>query len=550
MTTFSLPDRYLIGIIIILLCVALCSHLDVMPLRAEEPRRALVAYEMELHGNYFTPTINGEFYYNKPPVYNWLLIVLYKIFRSHEEWVVRLPSVLSVLGTALFLYLFVGHYLGRRVGLLSALFYATSADILFYFSLLGEIDLFYSLLVILQIAAVFYGFMHKKYGWLFVVSYFLCTLGLLTKGLPSIVFEVLTLLALSLYSRQWKLLFHPLHFVGAGMMCVLVGAFFWQYSHYNDPYIYMAKLFSESSERTVMEKSYTQSITHLFLFPLSVLKLLLPYIMLLPFWWHKEARKQVRENPILWLSVLFIAANIWIYWLSPGTKDRYLYMFLPFFFLLLAYGYEQFGAQMPRTKRAVEISIGIVIGLVTGLVAVVSYLPQTAGVQMIGLKSAIFMLLFCALLYIYIRGYFSRILLLVLATVLMRMAMNVMILPAQKTDFETNAVLKDLDTILNITQKQPIYFTGEAWKYHVESFKIGGTPLVQIDFRQPPPLLFRISYYLTRGTRHIVTFTEEAAKGRYYLADKNFADKQNHITVLHNFKEPRNNIDYVLFKYE
>lgn len=528
----------------------LCSHLNVIPLRAEEPRRALVAYEMELHGNYFTPTINGEFYYNKPPVYNWFLIVLYKVFRSHEEWVVRLPSVLSVLLTTLLLYVFVGHYLGRQIGVLTALFYATSADILFYFSLLGEIDLFYSLIVIAQIAAIFHGFIQKKAFWLFIVSYFLCAIGLLTKGLPSIVFQVLTLLGLIVYTRQFKWLVHILHVLGVFLMCLLVGAFFWQYSYFNDPYIYMAKLFSESSERTVMEKSYGQSVRHLLFFPAIFLKLLLPYTLLLPFWWFKDARRKISEISLLAFSCVFIVSNLWIYWLSPGTKDRYLYMFLPFLLLLLAYGYEQFAPQMPRLKQIVENIIGLLIALMIPVIMATPFMPQTVAVPAIALKAVFFSLLILVLLYVYLKRYFSRILLLVLAVVFMRAAMNVIVLPAQKSDFEINAVLQDLNTMLNITQKQPIYFTGEAWHYHIESFKIGGKPLVQTDFRQPPPLLFRISYYLTRGTQHIVTFTEEAVKGRYYLADKYFVEKQANINVLHQFKEPRNNIDYVLFQYK
>ena len=48
-------------------------NLGLLPLFADEPTRANVALEMILSGNYSVPTIGGEYYYNKPPFYNWIL---------------------------------------------------------------------------------------------------------------------------------------------------------------------------------------------------------------------------------------------------------------------------------------------------------------------------------------------------------------------------------------------------------------------------------------------------------------------------------------------
>ena len=74
-----------VALLFILGAVALFLNLGLEPLHFEEPRRAIVALEMELTGNWWVPKINGEYYYNKPPVYNWLLIGLYKVF-GYEEW--------------------------------------------------------------------------------------------------------------------------------------------------------------------------------------------------------------------------------------------------------------------------------------------------------------------------------------------------------------------------------------------------------------------------------------------------------------------------------
>ena len=69
---------------------------------------------------------------------------------------VRLPSILSVFAIAALHYRTSNNYIGKQAALLSALFYVTSADILFYFSLLGEIDLFFDLLVYLKCILIFH----------------------------------------------------------------------------------------------------------------------------------------------------------------------------------------------------------------------------------------------------------------------------------------------------------------------------------------------------------------------------------------------------------
>ena len=48
-------------------------HLGYYPLNGDEPRRAIVSIEMLHSGNYILPTTMGWEYYNKPPVYNWIM---------------------------------------------------------------------------------------------------------------------------------------------------------------------------------------------------------------------------------------------------------------------------------------------------------------------------------------------------------------------------------------------------------------------------------------------------------------------------------------------
>jgi 4-amino-4-deoxy-L-arabinose transferase-like glycosyltransferase len=119
------------------------------PLQMEEPRRAMVALEMDLSGQYVAPTLYGEFYYNKPPLWNWMILLGYKIFVSYSGLAVRFFSVLSFLLMGLSIYFIGKKYISDSFGAYSSLFFMISGDILFHFSQLGEIDLFYSYITFL-----------------------------------------------------------------------------------------------------------------------------------------------------------------------------------------------------------------------------------------------------------------------------------------------------------------------------------------------------------------------------------------------------------------
>jgi hypothetical protein len=66
---------------------------------SEERRRALVSLEMKLQQEYFNPTICSEPYYNKPPLFNWLLIPF--IDKDNVELYSRSISVSFLLLAAL-----------------------------------------------------------------------------------------------------------------------------------------------------------------------------------------------------------------------------------------------------------------------------------------------------------------------------------------------------------------------------------------------------------------------------------------------------------------
>ncbi len=68
----------------------------------DEPRYAQVAREMLRTGDYITPYLNGQPWFEKPPLYYWLAALSFRFF-GVTEWAARLPAALAA---AAFLPLF------------------------------------------------------------------------------------------------------------------------------------------------------------------------------------------------------------------------------------------------------------------------------------------------------------------------------------------------------------------------------------------------------------------------------------------------------------
>src|SRR6056297_258005 len=314
---YSMEKKILLALILITLLTGLFSHLDKIGLRAEEPRRAIVGIETYVTGNLIVPQIHNETYYNKPPVYNWIIALFYLIFQSFSEWVVRLPGILFFLLTGWTIYKATKSHLGEETALLGSLFYFTSADLLFYGTInAGEIDIFYAFVVVVQALAIFRYFHRKAYLAMFLVSYLLTFIGVMTKGIPSLAFQAITILAICLYYRKWKLLFSWQHIAGIIMLFTMLGGYFYLYNQQGNLEGFLAQQFAESSDKSFNEGSLGSIFKSIFHFPYQLLILVMPWSLLLIAFVFKKVRKGFSENKLLVFSILFVLTNIIIYWIS------------------------------------------------------------------------------------------------------------------------------------------------------------------------------------------------------------------------------------------
>jgi 4-amino-4-deoxy-L-arabinose transferase-like glycosyltransferase len=97
---------------------------------ADEPRYAQVAHEMLQRHEWITPVLGGQPWLEKPPLYYWQAMLVYKIF-GVSDWAARLPSALDATFLVLAIYFFLRRF-RPGVELDGALIAASSSGIVGY----------------------------------------------------------------------------------------------------------------------------------------------------------------------------------------------------------------------------------------------------------------------------------------------------------------------------------------------------------------------------------------------------------------------------------
>lgn len=496
-----------------LILLLLIYGLDYLPLKFEEPRRALVATEMLISGNFWTPTINGEFYYNKPPLFNWILLFFFKIFGFYD-WVERLPTFLSLIGISLTNFFFFRRKIGNEIATLSSVFYLLSGHILFYFSFQGEIDIAYSFVVFLQVLAIFHFFEKRKWLSLFIVSYLLMTIGFMMKGLPSIAFQGLTLVGVFVWHKDYKNLFHPANFLGLSLSVVLLAGYFFMYASYNDPELVIAKLTVESASRTSDGGSFGNYLIQLVQFPLTLVKILLPGCLILLLV-KKKSLKTTWKNPWVKYSIMFLLFNLPLYWISPGTRDRYLYMFLPFLYNLMFFLSLCSDESIPLKK--IENTL---VGVVLTLSLVFAALPFfVEGIDLIWSVLTILLLV--------IIGYFTKtkkvhaFMAFALVMLTLRFFYNQVVFPIRAAETKNIAAYLHAEKVLELTEGEPLLFYGTSEQTSL-----------QIPFRSPVAikeierLPYQFSYYYSSSSKQIIQWTDQLPAHGYFVTSMGAANME------------------------
>jgi 4-amino-4-deoxy-L-arabinose transferase-like glycosyltransferase len=450
----------------------------------EEPRRAMVAMEMWFNQDLIVPRQLGEHYYKKPPFFNWILLLMVRLWGDYSEWILRVPTVLSTLAMGGLSYWMGRRYVNAEFGWLAGLLFVLSVDVLFSFSMLAEIDLFYSLVTYAAMLSIFHFYQTERFYRLFPVLYLLTAIGVLTKGAPSVVFTGLSLVVFLISQRRWRLLFSLPHIVGGLVFLSIVGGYLWIYSQRADLWPFLQTQLGESSERTVAEQGFWALVKHLFVYPLDTVKNLLPASLFLLFLARRDAWRLIRSNPFIFFSALMFVANFLPYWLAPGARQRYIYMLFPFAIHVLIYAYQHRTDLTAWRTKAFRTICGVLLSILFLASLALPFIPDFQFLTYRSALAPIFGLILGVLLYGFYRRRDLALYWLMLALIAGRLIFDLTVLPQRAHHSGAQADRALAGQIHRIVGEEDVYlycFQRMSFTTVIYLNKLRGRPLERLQ---------------------------------------------------------------------
>ncbi|HMS69303.1 MAG TPA: glycosyltransferase family 39 protein [Saprospiraceae bacterium] len=328
------------------LAVALCIpafviNIDNVPFIGDEAIRAIVAYEMMLSGNYLVPKINGEFYFSKPPLYNWVLICFYRVFGVVSELSSRIPTVIFTVLFTYVIYLFnKRRFIFKKHSVLLALMFLTCGRMIFYDSFLGLIDIFFSMVTYTMIIGTYVLASKDKWQQAYFLMCILSAVGFMLKGLPTIHFFIFNILCLHITLGQWKKIMSWGMVAGFLTGGLLLGTYFFFYNNYITAKDAMAPLLEEAAIRTVAKNEWSDVFKHILTYPFENIYHFLPWSIFGILAIRKDIVAILKSNKYIWYCTLSALTNYMVYWTSAEVFPRYILMLIPLIFTIWIFLYE------------------------------------------------------------------------------------------------------------------------------------------------------------------------------------------------------------------
>jgi 4-amino-4-deoxy-L-arabinose transferase-like glycosyltransferase len=367
----SMNSRFrAVAVVVLVWAVIYLPALGSIAIKGEEGRRILPAVRMLETGNYIVPQIGSNPYFRKPPLVNWLVAASFIVFGVRNEWTARLPSALAVLAVAIAFVTVARASLGARGSIVAALIWMTNIGMIEKGRLI-EIEALYVSLCGLAIIFWLSFWDQKKSPWLIWIpaSVFL-GIGLLAKGPTHLVFFYAIVLAVLWQAKDWRLFFHPAHFVGLTIMLAIPGAWAITFVQRTRTDVAVDKWSAQFTGRLkAIDFKFFSWIQNI---PRGIMYFL-PWVLLFPFArfskFHDPAKQRFARALAWGIAAPFVAVN-----LVPGAVARYSMPVIAPACWLLAMTYVDGALQWPRNWTrsdrdwarvvAVFIALGIAIGAI------------------------------------------------------------------------------------------------------------------------------------------------------------------------------------------
>jgi len=225
----------IIAIVISIIALYLAHIWDYPLMEPDEGRYAEIPREMLATGNFITPHLNGVEYFEKPALQYWLTAASMKIFGENEGATRVVPAVAATINVFLTMWLARLMFTGRTA-LLAGVILATSTLHIVVGSI-DILDMLITMFMTLSLTAFYKVQCTDNRRW-YLLFYAAMALGLLTKGLISIVLPLGIVFWYMVFTRKWSIMRQLFYWPGILLFFVIAVPWFYLVCQANPDFFY------------------------------------------------------------------------------------------------------------------------------------------------------------------------------------------------------------------------------------------------------------------------------------------------------------------------
>lgn len=334
-----------------------------------ESNYALTAKEMLTAGDWLSPRIYGQYWYDKPVLIYWLIMLSYKMW-GVTEFAARLPGAVCGALSVAAAYWFGRRMYDARTGLYSALVLATSLEF-WVVAHLVITDMALFLFSALSMACFYLAWHDADWRWA-TAAYALAGLAVLTKGPVGLVLPGITVIAFVIIAGRWRQWQRLYLWPGLAVFLLVAGPwYFFMYQAHGRDFVDVFLGVHNYLRATVAEHPKDNVIYYyLVLFPLSLLPWTGTFLQAL---WRRDF---LRRDATLGLYLLVWLVAILVFYTAMATKYP-TYVFPALFPAAIMMGCR-LAAAKDRRRTWLWLVVPAVLWCI-GVAAAALRLPQAGG---------------------------------------------------------------------------------------------------------------------------------------------------------------------------
>lgn len=190
----------------------------------DETRYVAMARDMFQSKDFLTLYLNGEYFFEKPPLYFWQECLSFALWGGKvNEFTARFPVALLGFIFSFIVYFTCRKRIDRKFGVITSLILATSLEFIMLakYAILDIVLTFYiGLALVCYFQVYFCQENHKKFYWW--AFYFFTGLAVMAKGIPGAAIPFGTVFFTVIMTRKFKEIFKPLFIIPGGLIFLLI----------------------------------------------------------------------------------------------------------------------------------------------------------------------------------------------------------------------------------------------------------------------------------------------------------------------------------------